>query len=624
MLDTLRKNASGWLVKILLGLLIIAFAAWGVGDIFRGFGRQKFAEVGGREITPAEFERSYQNQLSLISRQLGRHLTTSEARSLGLHQRVLQNLVGSTAIAIHADKLGLGISEKTVIDDITGYPAFQGADGKFDRKRFIQVLYDSGLSEAGFVSLHRQEMIRDQVTRTLGEGVYVPRTLVDAVNHFQNDQRVLKYFILTAEAAGKIEAPGEDVLKKYYEEHKSDFTAPEFRKISLIVVSSDTLKDAIPITDEEIKASYEASKKKYAVPEKRSIEQLIFKDKADAEDAARKLAKGAEFLKLGKELGLKEADIKLGAFTREKLADPKIAEAAFALKKNKPSAVVEGFSPVILRVTEITPGSQRALDEVKEEVRTALLKGRATQEIGKLYDKIEDARAGGKTLAEIAKELKLKYEEPVLDRQGRAMTGEPLESLNKLQPVIKLTFDSDVGVENNPVSLPDGYAFVDVREVIPERQKPFDEVKDEVRKRWTDAEITRRLDKKSDELLAQANAGESIEKLAKSAGAKVTQTPPLKRGSAQPGLPLTAIAQAFALADKGFGSARTPDRKSRAIFQVVAIKPAPPLDEKQAVKLAAEIQSGMTNDALAQYVNGLQNAYGVSINTKAIPGLSDQ
>ncbi len=624
MLDTLRKNASSWMVKILLGLLVLAFAAWGVGDIFRGFDRQKFAEVGGREISQQEFQRSYQNQLALISRQIGRQLTTSEARSLGLSRRVLQNLVGSTAIAIHADELGLGLTEKAVIDDIAAFQAFHGSDGKFDRRRFEEALREAGLSEAGFVLMHRRELIRGQITSTLGEGIHVPKTLLDAINHYENDQRVLKYFVLPAEAAGKIEAPGDDVLKKYYEEHKSAFQAPEFRKISMITVSSDTLKDAIPITDEEIKASYEATKKKYVIPERRTIEQLLFKDKAAAEKAARKLAKGADFLKLGKELGLKETDIKLGTFAREKLADPKIAEAAFALKKNRPSAVIEGFSPVILRVTEIKAGSQRTLEEVKEEVRTALLKDRATQEIGKLYDKIEDARAGGSTLAEIAKELKLKYEEPVLDRKGRDTTGKPIESLASMPDVVKLTFDSDVGVENNPVTMRDGYVFVDVREVIPERQKPFDEVKDEVKKAWTDAEIIKRMDKKSDELLAKANAGESIEALAKSAGAKVTQTPTLKRGGAQPGLPLTAIAQAFALPDKGFGSARTPNRKSRAIFQVVEIKPAPPVDEKQAQKLTAEIRRGMTNDALAQYVTGLQNAYGVSINTKAVPGLSGQ
>ena len=162
------------------------------------------------------------------------------------------------------------------------------------------------------------------------------------------------------------------------------------------------------MSDEDIKAAYEATKQKYATPERRTIQQLIFKDMAAARAAHDKLVAGADFTKLGEEIGMKQGDMALGTFTKEQLADHKLAEAAFALEKDKVSEPIDSFSPVILKVTEITPGSQKTLEEVKPEVRDALAKTRAGEEISKLYDKIEDERAGGSKLTEIAQKLNLK------------------------------------------------------------------------------------------------------------------------------------------------------------------------------------------------------------------------
>ena len=170
----------------------------------------------------------------------------------------------------------------------------------------------------------------------------------------------------------------------------------------------------------------------------------------------------------------------------------------------------------------------------------------------------------------------------------------------------------------------DAYAFVDVAEIIPERQRNFDEVRQEVAQAWTEEEIRSRLAKKTDELVAAIGKGQTIEDAAKTVNAEVKTTPALKRGGAEPGLPISAISQAFTLPLNGAGSAQTPDRKGRAVFQVTAITPAPPLDEKGAQQLREEISRGMGNDIVAQYVNGLQTSYGVSINPSAVAAVTGQ
>lgn len=622
MLNSLRKGAGTWVAKILFGLLVLSFAAWGVGDWTNSLTREKLAEVGGREITAAEFERAYQTQLGMISNQIGRQVTSQEARAYGLTQRVLQNLVGSAAVNIHAEQMNLGISNEAIAENIRTEESFEGDDGKFSRAIFEQVLRANGLNEAGFVEMQRREIIRNQLVGTLTEAPVAPRVLVDALNHFRNDERTLKYFVLPPEAAATVETPIEEALKTYYENNKRSFMAPEYRRAAVLVLSPEKLRQNMEVSDADLRASYESNKKAYSVAEKRTIQQLAFKDVAAAQDAASKLAGGADFMQVGKDVGLKDADINLGTFTKDDFADPRVAEAAFKLEKDKPSEPISGFAPVIVRVTEITPGSEKPFEEVRDQVRDALARSRAHDEIAKLHDQIEDERAAGSTLAEIGQKLKLDFKEITVSRQGTDREGKRIEIASP-QEVVGQIFSADVGVETNPVALgEDAYAFLDLQEIIPETQRTFDQVKDDVAKAWAEEETRNRLTKKADELVAAISKGQSVEEAAGTVKAEVKTSQPLKRGAAEPGLPISAITQAFSLPENGVASAQTSDRKGRAIFQVAAIKPAPALDDKAAETLREEVSRGMGNDILAQYVNGLQTAHGVNINAKAVANLT--
>ncbi len=190
-----------------------------------------------------------------------------------------------------------------------------------------------------------------------------------------------------------------------------------------------------------------------------------------------------------------------------------------------------------------------------------------------------------------------------------------------MRDMIKLAFESDVGVENNPVTLGEGYAFIEVQEVIPERQKSFDDVREDVKTAWIADETRKRVRQKADEWVAKAKGGAAIEAIAKEAGAEVVTAPPVKRDGTVQGLPRTAAALAFSLAKDDFGSVQMPDRKSQAVLQVTQVTPAPPLDEKQAEDLREEIRRGMGGDILSQYVGGLQKDYGVLKNNSAISAL---
>jgi peptidyl-prolyl cis-trans isomerase D len=624
MLNTLRNSAGSWVVKILLGLLIVSFAIWGIGDIFRGGGSQTLAEVGDREVSPELFQRNYRNQIALVGAQLGRDLTAREARAFGIGQSVLQNLISTTAIDIHADSLGVGISDEAVATAIREEPSFEGAGGAFDPARFQEVLRNIGLSEQGFIALQREEMVREQLASALSQGAYVPHTLLDATYHFENDERVLKYFVVKPEAAGEIAAPDDEALKSYYETNKARYMAPEYRKIGTLALTPEAIKDTIAIKDEELTAHFEATKDRYTTPERRTIQQLVFETMEAARQGAEKLANGADFAALGKELGMTDADINLGTFAKSGLADRKLAEAAFALEQGKISQPIDSFSPVIVKVTEITPGVDKSFEQVKDQVRDDLARNRAREELQKLYDAIEDARAGGANVAEAAGKLNLPYAELTLDRNGNGMDGKTVEALSGNRDAINLVFESDAGVENNPISKDEGYLFIDVLEVIPERQKTFEEVRADVTAAWIDEETRKKVRAKAEELVEKTKSGTTIEKLAEEVGADVATTGPLKRGAAPNKLPRTAVSLAFTLAEDGFGHVQMDDRKSQAVIQVAEAKKAPTMDEKQAEALRTDLRQKLSVDILTQYVGGLQKDYGVQVNSEAISALIAQ
>ncbi len=165
------------------------------------------------------------------------------------------------------------------------------------------------------------------------------------------------------------------------------------------------------------------------------------------------------------------------------MIDPKIAEAAFALKKDELSKPVEGqFAIVLVRVSEIVPGKQRSFDEVKGEVRDKLAEERTNQEIQSLHDKVEDERASGKPLKEIAEQLKLDFREiPDIDRGGKTADGKPAIEGAAAAQVAQAAFAGSPGLDAEATELADGgYAWVDVVAVTPEKQKTFEEAKAEI------------------------------------------------------------------------------------------------------------------------------------------------
>ncbi len=617
MLDALRRGSTGTVAKALFGILVISFAIWGIGPVFRDFGRGAVAKVGPHEIRVEDFQRTLQNEIRALSRQTGRHITTEQAHAAGIDQRVLAQLMAWAAVETHADELHLALSNKALIEALKNDPTFKGPDDKFSRLAFDNVLSQMGLTERGFLELRRRDELREQVTTALINGIAIPDSLIDLTNSWRNEKRVAQYFIIDADKAVKVPEPDDAKLRETYEANKGEFTSPEYRKLGVLILSIDDLKNKMEVSDAELAAKYEETQKDYNTPERRRIQQITFKDKAAAQAAKTALAGGKSFGDIAKEAGAKDADIDLGLIAKERLIDPKIADAAFALPKDAVSDPIEGrFATVLVRVSAIEPAVNRTLADVKDQVRDVIAKSKAQAQLQSLLDQVEDGRSAGKPLKEIAEQMKLGYlEVPATDRYNKTPDDKLAVALPDSAAVVASAFDTQVGLQNEAVELRDGgYAWVDLLGVTEKQQKPFDEVKEQVKALALAKERDRLVTELANKLVEKADAGADFAALAPEAGgAKVETTAPFTRTTEPHGFPKDAVTRAFTLAKDKAGSSPT-SGNTRIVYKVTEITPAPEPTKEQRATIAKQLKNELTDEALNQYVVGLEDRLGAHIN----------
>jgi peptidyl-prolyl cis-trans isomerase D len=620
----LRKGAGRLLGLILIGMLVISFAIWGIADIFRGYGKQTLIRVGDTEITPQDYLRAQQDVLRAMSSQAGRSLSLQEARALGLDSRVLERLIGGAAVDNHTKDLHLGISDAALLEDIMKDPAFKDPTGNFNPAAFQQALQTIGMNEQGYLISLRERNLRRQILSTIGKVVNSPEILVNALSSFNGETRTLRYVLVPSSVAGTMPDPSEEELKRYYENHQNKFTQPEFRKVGVLAITPETVKDQVEITEADLRAAYEANKEQLGKPERRHLQQIPFPDLAAAYAAYQKIQSGTDFVALAKEQGLSEPDIDLGTPSRAELADPTIAEAAFKLEANKVSEPVAGKlgAVVLLRVTAIDPGKTPTFEEAKAELEKKLLKERASGAIFDLHDKIEDQLASGSTLSEIADKLKLSYQlVDQVDREGRKPDGSAV-TLPAQKELLNAVFATDTGVENDPIDAKDeGVVWYEVLGVVPEQLKPFDQVKDEVAKDWRADEVRTKVAKFAQDLVTSLNGGKTLEEVAKDLNVEVLTSDPLKRDGITVNVLPPAVAQAFTLPEKGYGSAPSGVEEGRIVFQVDKVTPPEPLDAAETERLKQQLGLLISEDAIAEYFSALENRYGVAINQQALAKL---
>lgn len=620
MLDLLRRGAQTWVAKIFFILLVGSFGVWGVSHSMVASTPDAVVTVGDQKVGAHEYRLAYERQIAGISRQIGQRITPDQARAFGIEAQVFSQLAAGAALDELSVKMKLGLSEARLAEEIAKEPAFRGPSGQFDRNVFAATLRNAGFTEADYIKSQTKVAIRGQLVDAIADGFKAPKTLTDAMAQYRAQTRDLRYILLSTSTVAAVNPPSDDVLAKWYDEHKAAYRAPEYRKFSYMKLEPADIMDPASISDADIKADYEKNKSRYLTAGSRSIELLGFPDKAAAEKADQRLKSGeVTFDKLVEEGGRKPEDVMLGNFEKSKVPDAKIGEAAFAIPADGGvSGVVDGaFGPVILRATNIKPDVQSSFEQVRDKIRRDIALSKAAQDILNVRDRYEDLRASGASLEEAANQLKLKpITVDAVDATGKDMKGEPVKDLPAQQKLLGEVFKTDQGVEALPVSIgQDGYVWFEVKNVIPERDRKLDEVRERVAADWTAEETQKAVDARAESVLKELKDGKTLDEIAKGLGVNVEEKTAVKRNTEDAVLSPQAVSAAFGGAEGHAAAAWTADKSEKIVLQVVATGTdtnIDPLanDNRQIEQLA----NSAGDDMLDEMVGKLQVQYGVSVN----------
>lgn len=625
MLEGLRVASQNWIgrsiMALVMGFIVISFAIWGVGDVFRGMTAQRLARVGRGEVTVDAFKNAYQNELRRIQQRLRRALTNEEARRYGLDLQVLERLITGVALDQKAASLGLASSDETAQRLLAGEKALQGPDGKFDAERFKQLARDSGVTERGLLAEEKAGYLRKILTDIAVVGVEPPKLMVEAIHNFRNESRTVDYIVLPASAAGAASTPTDVELKKYFTDHEQTFRAKEYRKLTVLAATPSSLARPGEVSDADVQKLYDEVKgKRFGTPEKREVRQIVFKTDKEAEGALARLKAGVDIDALAAELKLNPKDIDLGLVESRDIGDSRVAAAVFALAQPGLAEPVQTpFGTVVSLVKKIAPGVYaKTVEQAAPELRAELAARAATPEVRRLHDAIEEQRASGKPLAETARAVGLDTRViDGVDDAGRDRDGKPIADLPAGPDLLKAAFASDVGVDNDTVATRDGgYVWYEVNAVEPARQKTFEEVKGAVLDTMRNDAAQKALADKGEEIAEKLRSGQPIEDIAKALGLEVKRANDVKRAS-RPDLAQNAIVQIFDVPPRGAGSVAV-DTGRLVFFVRDAV--TPPFDPAsiESKAIAEQLKPALHNDLLEQLVGGLEKNLGVEINQKML------
>lgn len=623
MLDSIRSSANTWFAKLLLALLVVSFAVWGIsGQILGGGGSQDVITAGDTSVSMIDYRLAYDRQISELSQRLGTRLTSEQARAFGVQQQVLSQMVAGAVLDEQARKMDLGVSKDKLAQLMASDPAFRGPDGNFDRRQFEYVLRQVGMKPDDYISSRESLAARQQIVEATTDGMHVPDTLLTAISLYRGEDRTVQYVPLPISMVQPVEDPSADVLKTYFEANKAKYAAPEYRKISYLRLNPADIADPSSISDEQVHEYYESNKDSYTTPEKRTIQQIVFADKDAANAALRSTRSGTTFEDLVQAQGKSLDDVELGTFTKKDIADKAVAEAAFKLSKNQVSDVVDGqFGSVILRVTDIVPASVEPLDKVSDDIRKRLALDQANRDLLDVNDRYQDLRAGGATLKEAAQKLNLQMKTvEAVDRTGHAPDGGVVKNLPESEALLEQAFETDAGIENDPINTKDnGFLYYEVENIIPAHDRKMEEVRDQVAADWKDEEAEKRLAAKAAEYEKQIKDGKSLEDIAKEAGEEIQTKRGLRREGDDADIGKAGIAAVFGVPKGGTGIFANPAGDAKFLFKVTEVfEPAGAGPESVDADIRKTLTSSMSNDILDQLVMQLQKRYAVTVNQRAM------
>lgn len=526
MLQAIRDHAQGWIAWVIVGLIILTFALFGIDQYAKGDKTIVVAEVNGQDVTANDFLSLYNRQKNRLEQQFG-DMYDQVVKDDKLREEVMDALIESAVINQWAEKEAMIVSDQQLAATIQSAPVFQ-KDGKFDDAVYKNILLRNGLNVARFEYEQRQFLIENQFRQLTKASSLITQHQVDRLLALQLQQRKLNYLRVDQRPFMNKAVITDDQVAEYYAQNKMSYVEPEKVQIEYLALSQAELAKKVAVSEEGLQDFYNDNKTSFSIPEKRQASHILIRtDEAlSDEEALKKITAIEAELKAGKDFsesakinsqdpGSAKMGGDLGMFQQGMMV-PEFDDAVFGLKLGEISKPIKTeFGYHLIKLTKIEPKKTQPFSEVKGQVEKEYRAQTAEKEYFKLLEKMNS----------------IAYEQPdsliaAADAVGGTLqVSKPFSKdggsseITSDSKVISMAFSDSVLKEKmNSSSIelsPSSSVIIRVKEYFPERQKPLEEVSANILKELKRQAGIKASNALAKEILAKVNAGETMKSFEK-------------------------------------------------------------------------------------------------------------
>ena len=539
MLHLMRKHAGTWMIKVILGAIVIVFVFWGVGS-YTSQRSVRVASVNGDTISLDEYRFTYNRLLDQMRRNFGNNLNDELIKTLGLEKQALDQLIDRRLMLQAAEEMNIRVGDDELADTIRSIAAFQ-AGGDFDPDRYRRVLSANRTSPEDFEATQRDDMVIAKLNSLITSSAKVSDLEIESVFKSENASVDLAYIFFDPAAYDKI-TPDLEAVRGYFEENKEKYKTEPMRKVRYLHFDQKNYLSRVEVTDEEISDYYESHREKYQVPKTVEARHILIKadqqvsPEEDQKAKSRieeilKMARGGEdFAELAKKFSegpSKDRGGYLGEFRREVMVAP-FADKAFSLQAGEISDPVRTqFGWHIIKVEKVNPAKTKSFEEAKAEIQKQLADERAKY---MAYDEAEavfESIFDGDELESAAGARKLSVTTTdFFDRRG------PAEKVGDAFQFAQTAFELPIGDISEIKDLGDGYYLIQAIEDKPAQIPEMDAVIEEVKTDLIQKLARQAAAKDARDALAEVKAGKKLDAVASAYGLKSKSTGYFKRNDA--------------------------------------------------------------------------------------------
>ena len=517
MLQNIRDNSQGWIAKTIIGIIVALLALTGVDAIFTSTSNsQNAAVVNGEKITTVELNQAVEMQRRQLLQQLGRDFDASLLDEKLLRESALNGLVERAVLLQGAKDAKFAFSQQALDQLILQTPEFL-VDGQFSAERFDQVIRQLGYNRLQFRQMLEQEMLIGQLRAGLANSGFVTDKQVQAFASLEKQTR--DFATLTLQADLDAVVLSDDDIKAYYEAQASEFMTPEQVVLEYVELNKAAFFDQVEVSAEALQTAYENEIANLAEQRRAAHILLEVNDALNDEQAQAKLIEvqkrleqGEDFAALAKELSDDSGSAGDGGdlgFAGPGVYDPAFEEALYALDKDAVSAPVRSeFGWHLIKLLDVQAPEVPSFASLEEKLQRDLKARQVEQRFVEVAKELEDSAFEASDLAQPAQELGLEVKlTEAFGRQGGS------EGLSANRQVIQAAFSDEVledGSNSSVIELdPDTVVVVRVKEHSKPEQLPLEQVQDSIREQLTKVRASEAVKAKGEALLAALRSGQT-------------------------------------------------------------------------------------------------------------------